>query len=288
MVDDQHEGLQLVPEVILKRKHDMDEMKAHRTAQLIANPRGNKKVFSSKTKVIKVHKPETILANARAQRNHAIRYARVLKKGMQKRASDKAILKNKVVMPDDLADAEQEEEMKRDVSYTANSVGSKMVFVIRIRDPNGMPQKVKKILNGMKLKSINEGVFLRYDATTRKQLHLIEPWVTYGMPSKAIVEDLLRRRGYGKIDGKRIPLSDNVIVEKALGEVTDGSVICVDDMVHELCAVGDLFKIVNSFLWAFHLAAPRSKFQKQKLNFKDGGDYGDRGEEIDDLIRQML
>jgi hypothetical protein len=36
------------------------------------------------------------------------------------------------------------------------------------------------------------------------------------------------------------------------------------------------------------LAAPRSKFQKQKLNFKDGGDYGDRGEEIDDLIRQML
>lgn len=156
MVDDKHEGLQLVPEVILKRKHDMDEMKAHRTAQLIANPRGNKKVFSSKTKVIKVHKPETILANARSQRNHAIRYARVLKKGMQKRASDKAILKNKVVMPDDLADAEQEEEMKRDVSYTANSVGSKMVFVIRIRDPNGMPQKVKKILNGMKLKSVNE------------------------------------------------------------------------------------------------------------------------------------
>jgi hypothetical protein len=156
MTDDKHEGLQLVPEVILKRKHDMDEMKAHRTAQLLANPRGNKKVFSSKTKVIKVHKPETILTNARAQRNHAIRYSRVLKKGMQKRASDKAIMKNKVIMPDDLAEADQEDEMKREVSYTANSVGSKMVFVIRIRDPNGMPQKVKKILNGMKLKSANE------------------------------------------------------------------------------------------------------------------------------------
>jgi hypothetical protein len=186
MVDDKHEGLQLVPEVILKRKHDMDEMKAHRTAQLIANPRGNKKVFSSKTKVIKVHKPETILANARAQRNHAIRYARVLKKGMQKRASDKAILKNKVVMPDDLADAEQEEEMKRDVSYTANSVGSKMVFVIRIRDPNGMPQKVKKILNGMKLKSINE-VSTDYTNITSSHLLLNAHLIFLLLPSKGCI-----------------------------------------------------------------------------------------------------
>ena len=53
--------LQLVPEVILKRKHDMDEMKAHRAAQQILNPHGNRKVFNRKTKAIKVHKPETLL-----------------------------------------------------------------------------------------------------------------------------------------------------------------------------------------------------------------------------------
>jgi len=41
-------------------------------------------------------------------------------------------------------------------------------------------------------------------------------------------------------------------------------------------------------LWTFQLSAPRSKFQREKLNFKDGGDYGDRGEEIDELIRQIL
>jgi large subunit ribosomal protein L7e len=129
---------------------------------------------------------------------------------------------------------------------------------------------------------------LRYDATSRKQLHLIEPWVTYGIPSKAVINDLIRRRGHGKLDGKRIPLSDNTIVEKALGDSTDGSVICIDDMVHELETIGDQFKKVNTFLWSFQLSALRSKFRKEKLNFKDGGDYGDRGEEIDDLIRQML
>jgi 60S ribosomal protein uL30 len=103
-----------------------------------------------------------------------------------------------------------------------------------------------------------------------------------------MVNDLIRRRGYGTMEGKRVPLSDNTIIEKVLGEETDGSVICVDDMVHEISSVGKEFKKVNGFLWTFQLSAPKSKFQKQTLNFKDGGDYGDRGEEIDDLIRQML
>jgi large subunit ribosomal protein L7e len=283
-----NEGLQLVPEAILKRKHDMDDMKAQRAAQAILHPRGNRKIFSQKTKVIKVFKPESILVAARSKRNHTTRYNRVLKKGMQKRASSKKVEKTKIVVPDGVVNAEDEKEMEREVSFVSNSVGAKMVFVIRIREPNGMPQKVKKILNGLRLRSSNEGAFLRYDDTTKKQLHLIEPWVTYGIPSKVIVNDLIRRRGHGKMDGKRIPLSDNTIIEKALGGDTDGAVICVDDMVHELHAVSEYFKKCNSFLWTFKLSAPRSKFQREKLNFKDGGDYGDRGEEIDDLIRQML
>jgi ribosomal protein L30/L7E len=130
-------------------------MKAQRAAQLIVNPRGNRKVFNQKTKAIKVHKPETILAMARSKRNHDIRYRRVLKKGMQTRASDKLVKKTKVVVPEGLASAEEEAEMKKEVQYAANSVGAKMVFVIRIREPHGMPEKVKKILNALKLKNVN-------------------------------------------------------------------------------------------------------------------------------------
>lgn len=282
-----NDGLQLVPEVVLKRKHDLDEMKANRAAQAIINPKGNRKVFR-KTKVVKVHKPETILAKSRAMRNHSIRYKRVLKKGMQKRASNSKIKKTKVVIPEGLKDADEELELQKEVNFIANSVGAKMVFIIRIREPNGMPKNVKKILNNMKLKSINEGTFRRYDEATKKKLHLIEPWVTYGIPSKNMINDLIRRRGHGKIDGKRIRLSDNVVVEKALSDETEGAVICVDDMVHELHIVGNEFRKVNSFLWTFQLSSPRTKFQKEKLGYKEGGDYGDRGEEIDDLIMQML
>jgi 60S ribosomal protein uL30 len=103
-----------------------------------------------------------------------------------------------------------------------------------------------------------------------------------------MISDIIHRRGHGKVDGKRIPLSDNVVIEKELSDTTDGEVICVEDMVEELHNVGKQFGIVNRFLWPFQLASVRSKFQKEKLNFKDGGDYGDRGEEMDDFIRQIL
>mmetsp|Transcript_3169 Transcript_3169/g.4469 ORF Transcript_3169/g.4469 Transcript_3169/m.4469 type:complete len:84 (-) Transcript_3169:153-404(-) len=83
-------------------------------------------------------------------------------------------------------------------------------------------------------------------------------------------------------------MSDNTLVEKAMSDYTDGAVICVQDLEYELLMPGEYFSKINKSLWPFCLAAPRSKFQKRKLNFKDGGDYGDRGEEIDDLIQQML
>jgi len=283
-----NDALQLVPEAVLKRKHDLDEIKAQRAAKFIRNPAGNRKVFSHKTKVIKVQKPETILSKARSARNHSRRYNRVLKKGMQARASKVRVEETKVVVPDGVGSKLEEEEMGREVRYAKNSVGAKLVFVVRIREPNGMPKNVKKALTTLRLKSVNEGVFCCYDNSTRKKLQLVEPWVTYGIPSKVMVADLIRRRGHGWIDGERIPLKDNTIVENALGEKTNGAVICVDDLIHELYSVGDEFAKVKSFLWTFQLAAPRSKFQKEKLDFKDGGDYGDRGEMMDDLIRQML
>ena len=153
-----NQDLQLVPEVILKRKHDLDEMKAHRAAQQILNPRGNNKVFNKKTKAIKVHKPETILAMARSRRNHTIRYKRVLKKGMMKRASEKKVMKNKVIGTEDGVDGDVGDNVvdEREIEYVANSVGAKLVFVVRIRDPNGMPKNVKRILDTFRLKSVNE------------------------------------------------------------------------------------------------------------------------------------
>ena len=84
--------LQLVPETLLKKRHDLDDIKARRDAQVLNN---NKRF--SKTAKMYVKKPERFLAQAKSKRNHEIRFKRVLKKGMQKRASNKPIITSKVV-----------------------------------------------------------------------------------------------------------------------------------------------------------------------------------------------
>lgn len=269
-------NLQLVPETLLKRRHNLDELKAKRAANELQ--KGNRKVFSSSSKKLYVKKAETFLAQATTRKNHDIRFKRIQKKGMQKRASNKKELATKI------AAQEQDEETR--VTYQSNSVGANMVFCIRIHDNVGMSGRIRRVLHKLRLRNQHEGVFLEYNDENRKFLHLVEPWVLYGKPSNSMVEDLIRRRGHGRVGGKRVPLSDNIIIEQTLGAKT--GIICVEDLVEELCNKGDNFATVTAFLWPFALRAPKSRFETQKLNQKEGKEYGDKGEEIDEYIKIML
>ena len=178
-------------------------------------------------------------------------------------------------------------EETKEISYQANSVGAPYVFVIRTREDAGNPpRKILSILQLLRLKEPNTGVSVKYTPVAKKHLHLVEPWVVYGKPSDGIVEDLLERRSYGNIGGERVPLSDNTIIEKELGN--EHGLICMEDLVHELTGAGDLFDVVAKFLWPFPLSSSRTKFEKNLLAIKQGKDYGDKGDEIDEYIKQML
>ena len=50
------------------------------------------------------------------------------------------------------------------------------------------------------------------------------------------------RRGYGKVNKERIPLTDNSIIENVLGDL---NIICIEDIVHEIYTVGGNFKQVR-------------------------------------------
>ena len=284
---------QLVPESVLKRKHDLDELKAKRQSAELHNPRGNRKIFSSKNK-LKIRKPHSFVTNAKMRKHHTQRYNRVMKKGMQKRASKTEIMKTKeILMGDDLLQSNNnnntaliQNEPVDKVTYKANSVNASFVFAIRIRDGAGSPYPVQKALRTLRLNHVNQGIFIQYTKSAKKLLHLVEPFVIYGIPSKSIVSDLIVRRGHARIQGKRTPLSDNRMVEDALGEST--GMICLEDLVHEIMTTGPYFTKVVSFLAPFHFTARISKFQKDKLNEKDAHDYGDKGELIDEYIRFML
>ena len=127
---------------------------------------------------------------------------------------------------------------------------------------------------------------MKYDTETQKRLHLIEPWVVYGIASKTMISDLIQRRGHLKIDGQKVPLTDNTLVEKAFG--SDSGILCVQDLVEELYTVGNQWNRLQQVLWPFQLESLRTKYQRRTLNLKEGGEYGDRGPLMDDFIRHIL
>mmetsp|Transcript_23418 Transcript_23418/g.28307 ORF Transcript_23418/g.28307 Transcript_23418/m.28307 type:complete len:242 (-) Transcript_23418:116-841(-) len=162
----------------------------------------------------------------------------------------------------------------------------KLAFVIRLRGINDMHPKIKKILQLLRLRQINNGVFLKINKATLMMLRRVEPYVMWGYPNLKTVKELVYKRGFGKVGkGKsRIPLTDNSVVEKELGAK---GIICVEDLIHEIYTVGPNFKAANCFLYPFKLSAPLGGLTKKRTHFIEGGDAGCREDKINALVRRM-
>ena len=161
---------------------------------------------------------------------------------------------------------------------------AKLLFIIRIRGINAMDPKSRKILQLLRLRQIFNGVFLKVNKATVNMLHRVEPYVTYGYPNLKSVKELIYKRGFGKLNKQRIALTDNSIIEKALGQ---HGIICIEDLIHEIITVGSHFKEANNFLWPFKLKAPLGGLKKKRNHYVEGGDAGNRENYINELIRRM-
>mmetsp|Transcript_16035 Transcript_16035/g.16774 ORF Transcript_16035/g.16774 Transcript_16035/m.16774 type:complete len:241 (+) Transcript_16035:32-754(+) len=163
----------------------------------------------------------------------------------------------------------------------------KVVFVIRVRGIIGISPKVKKILRLFRLRQINNGVFVRLNAATIKMLRLIEPFVAYGTPNLKSVRELIYKRGFGKINGQRVPLSSNTVVRVGVGS---SDLICVEDLIHEIFTVGPRFKQASNFLWPFKLNSPRHGYggKKKLIHFCENGAVGNQGDHINRLIKKVI
>jgi large subunit ribosomal protein L7e len=161
---------------------------------------------------------------------------------------------------------------------------AKLVFVVRIRGINAIAPQTKKILQLLRLRQIHNGVFVRVNKATITMLRLVEPYVTYGEPNLKTISDLIYKRGYGKVDKQRIPLTNNKLIADNLGR---HGIICVEDLIHEIATVGPHFKEASNFLWPFKLSSPLGGYNKKGISFTEGGDYGNREERINQFVRSM-
>ncbi|KAF8025304.1 hypothetical protein BT93_F2215 [Corymbia citriodora subsp. variegata] len=161
---------------------------------------------------------------------------------------------------------------------------AKLLFIIRIRGINAMHPKTRKILQLLRLRQIFNGVFLKVNKATMNMLHRVEPYVTYGYPNLKSVRELIYKRGFGKLNKQRIALTENSIIEQALGKY---GIICTEDLIHEIMTVGPHFREANNFLWPFKLKAPLGGMKKKRNHYVEGGDAGNRENYINELIRRM-
>ena len=137
----------------------------------------------------------------------------------------------------------------------------------------------------LRLRQLHNGVFVRLNRATINMIRMVEPYVTYGYPTRDTVRKLIYKRGYGKVNKSRIALDDNSVIEKALGEK---GVASVEDLIHEIWTVGAAFKEANNFLWPFKLSSPLKGFEKKRHPFQQGGVWGNREEKINELVAHMM
>lgn len=150
---------------------------------------------------------------------------------------------------------------------------------------NKIPAKPRKVLQLFRLLQMNSGVFIRLNKATQEMLTIINPYVAYGYPNLKTVRELIYKRGYGKVNGQRIPLTDNQIIEDNLGKY---GIVCIEDLIHEIYTVGPNFKQAANFLWPFKLSNPNGGFRRRKFkHYVEGGDTGNREEAINELVRKM-
>merc|ERR1719395_273000 len=184
--------------------------------------------------------------------------------------------------------AKQRVRMHRQAKAAGNhfvDAEAKLAFVVRIRGLNDMHPKTKKILQIMRLRQMNMGVFMKSSKAATEMLKRVEPYLSYGYPTLKSVRDLVYKRGYGKINKNRIPLNDNAVVEQGLGKY---GIMCMEDLVHEIFTVGPHFREANNFLWPFKLRPAKGGQAKKRLGFNEGGQAGNREDLMNKLIANML
>merc|ERR1712141_169436 len=156
---------------------------------------------------------------------------------------------------------------------------AKLGFVIRIRGINQVSPKVKKALQLLRLRQINNGVFVKLN-----KLRLVEPFIAWGYPNLKTIRDLVYKRGFAKVNHQRIAISNNEVVEQVLGS---SGIVCVEDLIHEIITVGPNFKKANNFLWPFKLSCPTGGMRNKTNHFVEGGDHGNREDFINQMVRKM-
>ena len=227
-------------------------------------------------------KAETAERNSKAERAAKAK-AKIKSKTMRSKAFANAAKWTKEYADKDA----QEQRLRRQARALGNFYvpeTARLLAVIRIRGINDMHPKSRKILQLLRLRQINNLVFIKLTRATMNMIRKVEPYVAYGYPSLKTVREVLYKRGHGKVNKQRIPLTDNSIIEGTLGK---HGIVCMEDLVHEIYTVGPKFKEASNFVWPIKLSNLTGGMTDKGTHYVEGGEAGLREKYINSMIARM-
>ncbi|KAK7396126.1 hypothetical protein VNO78_16910 [Psophocarpus tetragonolobus] len=174
--------------------------------------------------------------------------------------------------------------MKRRLKRKVPHANSNTLIIIRIQGKKDMHPMTRKVLYSFGLRKVFSAVFVKPSEGVMAKLQRVEPFVTYGYPNLKSIKELVYKKGLARMDNRKVPLTDNNIIEQELGKF---GIVCLEDMVHQIYNAGPHFKEVVRFMWPFELNKPGEGLKGSKTLYKDGGDTGNREDLINALINKM-
>ncbi|XP_055681740.1 uncharacterized protein LOC129789118 [Lutzomyia longipalpis] len=170
--------------------------------------------------------------------------------------------------------------------FAAEVPKSPIFLIMRHRTRKVASKHIEKVLEELHLENIHTTIFARANEKIATMLTIIEPYVVWGTPSIHTVRDLIFKKGKLLVNGKLEAIQSNAMIEEAFGDL---GVICTEDIVHEIFTGGENFEKINARLEPFHLKAPRDGWKKKlNISYEKGGEYGSRGNAIDELIDRCV
>jgi len=152
------------------------------------------------------------------------------------------------------------------------------IAVVRVRGSVNVPREVRRILDQLGLHRPNNVTIVEDNETYRGMLQRVRHLVTYGTPSQGILEFLLRKRGevrgYGKLTDQYVADHTGFSSIAALAEALWKDEATLSD--------------VPMLKKTFRCSPPSKGYENVKISFQAGGSLGDRGEEIDKLLKKMI
>jgi large subunit ribosomal protein L7e len=158
-------------------------------------------------------------------------------------------------------------------------------------------------LNELGLKEINNCAFVMSTLDNIKKILMVSDYIGYGQPSKKVLDEVIRKRGYLKTEQhKRTPISDNNLIEELLGK---HGVICIEDVIDAFwnCKKDPaVYLAVKQTLWPIQLAplkdtieagnvkheATGRSIKKSTTKTSKGGYLGMLGAQIDQIVMKLI